>query len=82
MSDSNEKEIPKYEVLSENLAFPEIVTGKVKNKDDEDDLTGQEIVYDDLAIPEIHIKINNKEAEKKKEENNEVNKNENKEEKE
>lgn len=50
------KSTEKYEIEAENLAVPEVHTGKVEIKDDEPTNTKDEIIYDDLAIPEIHIK--------------------------
>lgn len=47
------KEKNNYTVDTENLAVPEVHTGKAKDdvKEDKDD---DEITYDNVAIPEIH----------------------------
>lgn len=50
------KEKEKYFVETENLAFPEIHTGKVKLKDSENKENEESVVYDTVAVPEIHIK--------------------------
>lgn len=48
----------KYSFDSENLAVPEVHTGKVKQNDivEEDD---EPVLYD-VAVPEVHIKKNKK----------------------
>lgn len=52
----NKKLTEEYEIETENLAVPEIHTGKIEIKDEEPTEIEDEIVYDDVAIPEIHIK--------------------------
>lgn len=46
----------KYSVDTENLAFPEIHTGKVRLKDTENNDSEESILYETVALPEIHIK--------------------------
>ncbi|MCI6007256.1 hypothetical protein ACTQ3M_04350 [Oscillospiraceae bacterium LCP25S3_E10] len=50
------KDKEKYIVYTENLAFPEIHTGKVANKDTETEEFDDTVQYDTVAVPEIHIK--------------------------
>ena len=46
-----------YEAESENLAVPEIHTGEIKEEEKDDKTDKDEyITYDNVAIPEIHIK--------------------------
>lgn len=47
----NEK---KYEIKTEDVAVPEVHTGE-HPKTDEDKRDNEKVVYDSLAIPEIHI---------------------------
>lgn len=44
-----------YKVETDNLAVPEVHTGKADKKDKKEQKV-EEIEYEDLAIPEIHIK--------------------------
>lgn len=44
----------KYKLETEDLALPEVKTGKVEATAEEE--TDEEISYETLAIPEIHIK--------------------------
>ena len=46
----------KFTFDSENLAFPEIHTGKVKQNDVAEDNTDSTVVYDTVAVPEVHLK--------------------------
>ena len=46
----------KFTFDSENLAFPEIHTGKVKQNDVAEDDTDSTVVYDTVAVPEVHLK--------------------------
>ena len=46
----------KFTFDSENLAFPEIHTGKVKQNDVAEDNTDSTVVYDAVAVPEVHLK--------------------------
>lgn len=50
------KDKDKYFVETENLAFPEIHTGKVKQKLSDKPDTDETVTYDTVAVPEIHIK--------------------------
>ena len=50
---------------SENLAFPEIHTGKVKQNDVAEDNTDSTVVYDTVAVPEVHLKKHNHKKQKK-----------------
>lgn len=50
-----EKSNKKYSVSSENLAIPEVHTGKVKQYDTEESDTAS-VTYETVAVPEIHIK--------------------------
>ncbi len=45
----------KYSFNSENLAVPEIHTGKVKQNDIVEDNDDEPVLYD-VAVPEVHIK--------------------------
>lgn len=54
------KEKDKYFVETENLAFPEIHTGKVKQKSSDKPNPDESVTYDTVAVPEIHIKKKNK----------------------
>lgn len=45
----------KYKIDSENLAVPEIHTGEVEECDSNES-SSESITFDDVAIPEIHIK--------------------------
>lgn len=45
----------KYEIKTDNLAVPEILTENIKH-DTSEEKEEPEIAYDQLAIPEIHIK--------------------------
>ena len=47
----NEK---KYEIKTEDVAVPEVHTGKIM-QGDEDKCGNDEVVYEPLAVPEIHI---------------------------
>ena len=49
----------KFTFDSENLAFPEIHTGKVKQNDVAEDNTDSSVVYDTVAVPEVHLKRHN-----------------------
>lgn len=54
----HDKEGAEYTVESENLAVPEVHTGKVEHKeiiDDETDSGAEVDISFDTAIPEIHI---------------------------
>lgn len=57
------KDKDKYIISTENLAFPEIHTGKVTQNDTEKETDKDTVVYDTVAVPEIHIK---KKKDKKK----------------
>ena len=46
----------KFTFDSENLAFPEIHTGKVKQNDVAEDNTDSTVVYDTVAVPEVNPK--------------------------
>lgn len=46
----------KFTFDSENLAFPEIHTGKVKQNDVAEDNTDSTVVYDTVVVPEVHLK--------------------------
>lgn len=50
------KDKDKYFVETENLAFPEIHTGKVKQKSSDKPDPDETVTYDTVAVPEIHIK--------------------------
>ena len=50
---------------SENLAFPEIHTGKVKQNDVAEDNTDSTVVYDTVAVPEVHLKKQNHKKQQK-----------------
>ena len=50
------KDKDKYFVETENLAFPEIHTGKVKQISSEKPNSDESVIYDTVAVPEIHIK--------------------------
>lgn len=50
------KDKDKYFVETENLAFPEIHTGKVKQISSEKPNADEAVIYDTVAVPEIHIK--------------------------
>lgn len=50
------KDKDKYFVETENLAFPEIHTGKVKQISSEKPNADKSVIYDTVAVPEIHIK--------------------------
>ncbi len=53
MKDSEQK----LDHFSENLAFPEIHVNSQKPEEDDTELHGKgDIVYDDLAVPEIKVK--------------------------
>lgn len=59
MKDKNQK----LDYFSENLAFPEIHVNSHKPSEDdntEEPENGGEVVYDNLAIPEIKIKKHDK----------------------
>ncbi|MCQ2514244.1 MAG: hypothetical protein MJ089_04045 [Ruminococcus sp.] len=58
---NNQKNKNEYEIETENLAVPEIHTGKVKIEDTEekDNTKKSSVSYETLAIPEIHIKKKN-----------------------
>ena len=45
----------KYSFNSENLAIPEVHTGKVKQNDIVEDNDDESVLYD-VAVPEVHIK--------------------------
>ena len=45
----------KYSFNSENLAGPEVHTGKVKQNDIVEDNDDEPVLYD-VAVPEVHIK--------------------------
>ncbi len=45
----------KYSFNSENLAVPEVHTGKVKQNDIVEDNDDELVLYD-VAVPEVHIK--------------------------
>ncbi len=45
----------KYSFDSENLAVPEVHTGKVKQNDIVEDNDDEPVLYD-VAVPEVHIK--------------------------
>ena len=46
-----------YKIESENLAVPEIHTGELTGeKDHEKETVKESITYDNVAIPEIHIR--------------------------
>lgn len=44
-----------YSFNSENLAVPEVHTGKVKQNDIVEDNDDEPVLYD-VAVPEVHIK--------------------------
>ena len=50
------KDKDKYFVETENLAFREIHTGKVKQKSSDKPDPDETVTYDTVAVPEIHIK--------------------------
>ena len=50
-----DKEKDKYSFNSENLAVPEVHTGKVKQNDIVEDNDDEPVLYD-VAVPEVHIK--------------------------
>ena len=50
------KDKDKYFVETENLAFPEIHTGKVKQISSEKPNADESVIYDTVAVPEINIK--------------------------
>ncbi len=54
----NNQNKEKYKIDSNNLAVPEIHTGKVKLSDTEEDERKETIVYDSVAVPEVHIRKN------------------------
>ena len=57
MKDKNTKQSENYQVESENLALPEIHTGKVHPTEPEKRKKEHDYVqYETLAVPEIHIK--------------------------
>lgn len=63
MSKKNIEKNDSYSIDTENLAIPEIHTGKVGHEtDDNDKDSKKEITYDTVAVPEVHIrkKDNNK----------------------
>ena len=46
-----------YKIESENLAVPEIHTGEVEDENaSEEQCSKESITYDNVAIPEIHIR--------------------------
>lgn len=49
----------KYSFNSENLAVPEVHTGKVKQNDIVEEEDDEPVLYD-VAVPEVHIKIKKK----------------------
>ena len=51
----------KYSFNSENLAVPEVHTGKVKQNDIIEDNDDEPVLYD-VAVPEVHIKKKKKNA--------------------
>lgn len=51
----NDKAKYKYSFNSENLAVPEVHTGKVKQNDIVEDNDDEPVLYD-VAVPEVHIK--------------------------
>lgn len=51
----NDKAKDKYSFDSENLAVPEVHTGKVKQNDIVEDNDDEPVLYD-VAVPEVHIK--------------------------
>lgn len=51
----HDKKKPKLTFSAENLAVPEIHTGEVEPEDELPENT-EEIQYDTVAIPEIHLK--------------------------
>jgi ESS family glutamate:Na+ symporter len=55
----------KFTFDSENLAFPEIHTGKVKQNDVAEDNTDSTVVYDTVAVPEVHLKKHKHKKQKK-----------------
>ena len=55
----------KFTFDSENLAFPEIHTGKVKQNDVAEDDTDSTVVYDTVAVPEVHLKKHKHKKQKK-----------------
>lgn len=65
----------KYTFESENLAFPEVHTGKVKQNDVAEDTTDSTVVYDTVAVPEVHLKKtkNVRKNKKNKDENKDEN---------
>ncbi|MDD5889413.1 MAG: hypothetical protein PUC69_02205 [Ruminococcus sp.] len=50
-----DKSKDKYSFNSENLAVPEVHTGKVKQNDIVEDNDDESVLYD-VAVPEVHIK--------------------------
>lgn len=55
-SETPAKATEHYSVESDNMAIPEIHTGKVVHKEKEKNKKLPDIQFDSLAIPEIHIK--------------------------
>lgn len=52
----DKKKDDKYSIDQENLAIPEVHTGKVEIKDTEETEEKTSVSYETLAMPEIHIK--------------------------
>ena len=55
----------KFTFDSENLAFPEIHTSKVKQNDVAEYNTDSTVVYDTVAVPEVHLKKHKHKKQKK-----------------
>lgn len=49
----------KYKVQTEDVAVPEIHTGE-QPQNNEDERDKKEVVYEPLAVPEVHIHRKNK----------------------
>lgn len=46
----------KYKLTTENLAVPEVHTGKIDQPDTCEEPCEETISYENLAVPEIHIR--------------------------
>lgn len=52
-------------MIPKTLLFPEIHTGKVKQNDVAEDNTDSTVVYDTVAVPEVHLKKHKHKKQKK-----------------
>lgn len=56
LNNKNDKK-ENYTIETENLAIPEVHTGKVDIEDtDKEDNKKSSVTYDTLAVPEVHIR--------------------------